>query len=274
MTDWRASDERDLRRLLRSDERWRGTAEEIAAWLDRVFQEHADFLESDEPLWEVAEERIYAIHGRTAGEPIFDLVVANYEALALKSSRPTRKAPDRRWVGRLGWFAFGFVLAIPSVAVVSYFVARRLAKPIVVEVRQEVRATPDEVWAALGDLRQWPRYEFPEHFDDDAVLEFSEDTKGVGATVKVRTATKEKETVSLTAVERGKSLAYTSTHAFRLDGVVTLKKTASGTEILWKVTQEPSFYAGYVRPERAKHAWQQTMKRSLRHFERHLRCPR
>lgn len=274
MTDWRARDERDLRRLLRTDDRWRGSVDEIARWLDRVYVDHASFLRSDGVLLDVAEERLFAIHGRTAGEPLFDLVVAKYHELARASGGAPRAREPRKWVGRLGWFALGYLCAVPSLVLVGYAVKRKVAKPLVVEVKRGFAVPPEDVWSVLSDVRQWPNHDFPEPFDDDAKLEFSESTTGVGAMVRALARSKEKTTKSITAIDPNKSVSYETSGALNVKGVVTVTRAKGGSEVTWKVTQEPSLAQGVFRPEHLRHLWEQGMKRTLRHLELELRCAR
>ena len=274
MTEWQARDEQELRRFLRTDERWRGSVDEIAVWLDRVFTAHTSFLSTDEVLWQIAQERLFAIHGRTAGEPLLDIVHLKYAELAKKSGTPSRSGSGQRWLGRLGWFACGFFFAIPSVTLLVYFVGKGMAKEVTTEVKMTIAASPDEVWSVLSDIRQWPTYNFPESFDDDSKLEFSESTKGVGATVKIRTALKDKWTKSITAVDPKKSVSYETKGFLDLKGVVTLARAKTGTEVVWKLTQAPTFFSSWFKTKRSAHGWEQSMKRALQQFDRQLRCSR
>jgi hypothetical protein len=272
MTEWRARDLAELKRFLRADERWRGTTDEIAVWLDRVFTEHVAFLASDEVLWEIAEERLFAIHGRTAGEALLDVARVRYTELALQSSRPTREPADRRWKARLGWFALGYVAAIFSVPFAAYWIGRRLARETVAEVRQTLQASPKELWPVLSDVRQWPQYDFPEPFDDDVKLAFSENTTGVGATVKT-VVTKDPARKAITAVEPNQSVSYESdTGWLKLKGTVTVKPTKQGSEVTWRLVQAPVFFSGWFGTERAKRGWESGMKRTLKQLDRQLRC--
>lgn len=274
MTDWRARDLSELKRFLRSDERWRGTTEEVAVWLERVFRDHVGFLESDEVLWAVAQERLFAIHGQTAGEPLLDLVHERYTELALKSQHPSRSGSAKVWKARMGWFAVGYVAAIFSLPFFVYWIGRRLAKETVAEVSQHLVAKPGELWPILSDVRQWPAYDFPEPFDEDAKLTYSETTTGVGATVKA-VVLKQDSRKAITAVEPMKSMSYESEFAgFKVKGTVTVKASKTGSEVTWRVTQAPSFLSGFFGTERAKHGWLNNLKRSLRDLDRRLQCRR
>jgi len=273
MNDFHARDIQELRRFLRSDERWRGSVDEVARWLDKVFSDHASFLDSDEMIWEIAEERLFAIHGRTGGEPILDAVNEKYTELALQGSQPSRKAASRGWIARLGWFSLGFLVAVFLVPFSLYWFGKRLAKETPVEVTRQMKASPQEILAVLGDVRDWTRYDFPIPFYADDKPTYSENTTGVGATVKVVRGKYETYEATITAIEPGKSVSFEAHGGYyETKSIIRVTKTKTGSEVVWKYITPPSFLSVYFGSERTRRGFTSSLLRALAHFDLQLNC--
>ncbi len=273
MNSFKACDIQELRRYLRSDERWRGSVDEVAHWLNDVFADHTAFLESDEVIWEVAEERMFAIHGRTGGEPILDAVRDKYTQLALQSSEPSRSGVRRGWLSRLGWFSFGFIVALFLLPFSIYWVGKRLAKESTVEVRRQMKASPEQILAVLNNVRDWPRYDFPVPLESDDKPEFSENATGVGATVKASRGKYETFEATITHIEPGKSVSFKSQGGFyEAKATVLVTKTKTGSEVVWKYTMPPSFLSVYFGGERQARGMTSSLLRGLAQFDLQLTC--